>query len=290
MVEPNESLFCGRSEYDIVSMKYYNCFPRVNTLEPFQVPKKCVCFYAYFEKNTMYRENFQHFLIYGMIDTITYYIIVNGKCTVEIPKQDNIHVFYRKNKGFDFGAYSHALQHVHERYDFYFFMNTSIRGPFQTDRPWTEPFIELFHDDENIQLIGLTINIFPYPRFGKYNLQQMFQKQAPFSHVQSMLFCIKPELFQHLQTIDFFNEKKINRMKSIQKVIVQKEIALSQITLQNGWNINCLLPGYRGQNYITLRSDVNTSSNHGDPWYKDCYYGRNITIDDLNFIKTNRLM
>lgn len=289
MVELHESLFCGRSEYDIISMKYYNSFPRSNTLEPFQLQKKCVCFYAYFEKNNMYRENFQHFLIYGLLNTVTYYIIVNGKCTVDIPKRENIHVLYRKNKGYDFGAYSHAIQHVQEQYDYYFFMNTSVRGPFRTDRPWTIPFLELFNDGENIQLVGLTINIFPLSTFTKkYNLQKMFRKNPPFSHVQSMFFCMKPELFQYLQTIHFFDEKKINRMKSIEKVIAEKEIALSQMTLQNGWNINCLLPGYRGQNYRTLAYEINTSSNDGDPWYKDGYYGRSITVDDLNFMKTNR--
>ena len=103
------------------------------------------------------------------------------------------------------------------------------------------------------------------------------------------MFCMTPELLQSLQNEKFFDESEMNQMTDIEQVVAKKEIGLSQHVLQKKWNLNCLLPQYRGRDYVNLENDINYSSNGGDPWYKNAYFGKTISVDEIMFLKTNRL-
>ena len=51
-----------------------------------------VCIFAYYEKNDTYKENLNYFINNGIYDNIDYFIIINGNCTIDIPKKQNINV------------------------------------------------------------------------------------------------------------------------------------------------------------------------------------------------------
>lgn len=254
------------------------------------MPCRYLCIYAYYQKDSSYKQNFKYFLRKGILPNVDYFIIINGKCNVRIPRRHNITVFYRPNQGFDFGAYSYALTKVKRDYEYYFFINTSLRGPVlkHPKKPWIDEFLSLFSEN-NVHLVGISINVYPSKSFGKYDLEHLYSHAPPYTHIQSMMFCMTPKLLQSLQSENFFNESEINQMTDIEQIVAKKEIGLSQHVLKNNWNINCLLPQYRGRDYVNLQNDINFASKGGDPWYKNAYFGKTISVDESIFLKTNRL-
>jgi hypothetical protein len=257
------------------------------------IEKPCcniVVLYAYYEKNKEYKFNFKYFLENAILDNIDYYIIINGICTVQIPNKPNINILFRQNVGFDFGAYSYGIEKIQVKYDYYFFINTSVLGPFNKNKnkPWTSYFIELFN--ENVKIVGTSINIYKKNKVGKYNLESIYKHKGPYSHVQTMFFAIDYDYLKYLKNIDFFNEKQINKMNDFNSVIAYKEIYLSQIALYNGWNINCILPQYKNLDYKIIKKDINEYSKNGDPYYKNSFFGNTIHKEDVLFFKINRFV
>jgi hypothetical protein len=245
--------------------------------------------YAYYEKNDLYKDNFTYFLNNGILDNVDYYIIINGECTINIPERSNITLFKRENKGYDFGAYSYAIKNIKREYNYYFFINTSVCGPYLKDsnKPWTSYFLELFNDD--VKVVGTSINILTSNTFSsKYDLTNFYNKNPPYSHVQSMFFCIDNEYYQHLKNINFFDEDTMNNENNIKYIIVTKEIGLSQIALKEGWNINSILSKYKNLDYRVINEDINNTSRNGDPYYPKSYFGEDIDKYEVIFYKNNR--
>ena len=265
----------------------------INKKENFDNSNNSICtLYAYYEKNDLYKDNFTYFLNNGILDNVDYYIIINGECSVNIPERSNITLFKRENKGYDFGAYSYAIKNIKREYNYYFFINTSVIGPYLKDsnKPWTSYFLELFNDD--VKVVGTSINIFTSNTFGfksEYDLTKIYNKKSPYSHVQSMFFCIDNEYFQHLKNINFFDEDVMNNVEDIQYIVANKEIGLSQIALEHGWNINSILSKYKNLDYRIINEDINNTSYYGDPYYPKSYFGEDINKYEAIFYKNYRL-
>lgn len=247
---------------------------------------KTLCIYNYFEKNKSYKDNCLFFLNYGLNEYSDFIIIVNGISTITFPLRENLKVMYRENKGYDFMAYSYVLNRINiSYYDYYFFINTSVKGPYTNIKNWQQIFIDLFVDD--VKLVGTTINIFcgkpgcgwPY----EYKLNNLGLNR-PYTHVQSMMFAMDRECLLYLKD-RIFTEIEI---KSFSDTILYKEIMMSQFILYNNWNIDCVAPLYQGYDYRLLKYDINFSSNCGDPCYKNGYFGKTLQPEDVVFIKTNR--
>jgi len=256
-------------------------------LENMENNNTIVCFYSYYEKNELYKNNFVYFLNNGILDNIDYYIIINGPSTVNIPNKDNIKVFQRENKGLDFGAYSHGIKRLTKSYDYYFFINTSVCGPY-IDGDWTKPFITLFNKD--VKVVGTSINMLTnHESIDDYKI--LYGKPPPYSHVQTMFFCIDKEYFDYLMEQDFFNEEEMNKA-DMKYTVMNKEVGLSQIAIKNGWNINCILSKYKDLDYRKLDKDINTTSMNygGDPYYEGAYFGGNIEKEEVIFFKNVRFV
>jgi len=241
-------------------------------------PTMCMI-YNYYEKDELYKENFEYFLKHGILDEIDYYIVVNGKTDIDITEKSNIHVYFRENIGFDFGAYSYTIPLIQKPYDYYFFANTSVRGPYlknDADPKWYNRFIELFQDD--VHIVGTSINICTY--------EPLCGNLSP--HVQTMFFVLDKQYFNELVNDNFFNEEQINKME-MHSVIREKEVGLSKKALEKGYNINCLLSKYKGLDYRNIDKDINHTSRIGDPYYVDGYFGETIDPYEVIFFKTNRL-
>jgi hypothetical protein len=270
----------------------YYVYYKYSLNEPFTTENKICCIYAYHEKNDLYKNNFVHFLNNGgILNDIDYYIVVNGNCTVTIPNKPNIKVFFRENKGFDFGAFSYALNnHINIIYDYYFFINTSVIGPClqnNAETNWTKYFIDLFYN-ENIKVVGTTINMHSIPDNDlKKSYILNYGDKNVYSHVQSMFFCIKHDYLLFLKEKDFFNCDEINNLQ-MKDIIYLKEVGLSQIALNNGWNINCILSKYKNLDYLNLNTDINSTSTDGDPYYPNKYFGNTINPYEVIFFKNNR--
>ena len=248
-----------------------------------QKNKKICCLYAYYEKNEEYMNNFKFFLENGILDNVDYYIIINGTCTVDIKniiknKNAKVSIHTRENAGYDFGAYKYLIDNYDLDYDYYFFINTSVIGPYTRGSKWTDEFIALFTD--NVALVGTSISVL-YQAYNirNYNLSDIFQHQAPFTHVQSMMFGVKRDFFKFLKQ-NFF-KTDFDGFTDMADTVIYGEIALSQIALKNGWNINSVLPNYKNKDYINLKNMYSFFLS-GDPYL----YREIVDKNDIIFIKS----
>lgn len=270
-------------------------------------PIKICCLYCYYEKNDLYKNNFEYFLEHP--DTLTmpnnsykkidYYLILNGVCSIDLTKYKqlpNVFIINRNNVGFDFGAYSHVITSniLKDKYDYYFFINNSVIGPYkQSNEHWTDTFINLFSKIESnpsVKIVGTSINIHK-PLNSKMNKQliELYGDKPVYSHVQSMFFCISRDYFEFLMSHNFFDYNLVQN-EDFEQIIIKKEIGLSQYAINNGWNINCLLPIYKNLNYSLIDFDINKSSDFGDPYFPNCYFEKNIKNTEVVFFKNTRFI
>jgi hypothetical protein len=108
--------------------------------------QRVLVLYHYYEKDQSYIDNFAHFLRFGYDLNLNYLIVIAGGCSLDLPTLDNVQYFFSENKNFDYGGYCSAIQTLDlwQRYDFYLFINSSVRGPFlpaYCNQEWTKLFI-----------------------------------------------------------------------------------------------------------------------------------------------------
>jgi hypothetical protein len=210
------------------------------------------------------------------------YFIVNGefnnaKIKAALEENPNIKVVRRQNRGFDFGAYSDVLLNHHRDYDYFFFINDSVRGPFipfWNKTKWYRYFIDLLDDD--IHLVGPTINFYmgrPHVTSAMFLLSK-----------KGVELCIQHQIFSTV------------RWRCFRHVSEHCEVEMSSIMLDSGYNIRCLCEAYKNIDFRTCRGekfkfDRNLNSNidkQGDPLYSSCYFGGNVNIYEIVFVKANR--
>jgi hypothetical protein len=255
------------------------CHPRNNIL----------ILYCYYEKNNIYKNNLDLFLKTGLHDECDYLFIINGDLSIKIPEKNNIKVLFRKNEDYDFGAYNDAFDTFDtSKYDYYFFINTSVRGPFiptYANIKWYQPFINLLTDD--VKLVGTTINILNTDSTESNAFYNITKFTKPYTHVQTQMFVMTQECLKYLISVKLFENNNYNNYVEF---IAIKEILMSQLVLKNNWNISCIIPEYQNIDYRLLKNDVNFSSINGDPNFTNACFGRTIHPYESIFIKINRNM
>lgn len=248
--------------------------------------------YHYFEKDQTYVDNFCHFLRFGYDSELSYLVVVAGKCTIDLPALDNIQYFFSENKNFDYGGYSAAINSlsIWEKYNFYFFINSSVRGPFMPsydNQRWADIFIDQFSAD--IGIVGSAISITP----SDHSIFQMYHEKYGvlernkhvLAHVQTTCYALSREVLGQLINLDFYGE---SRSLSKDEAVRDYEIRLSQIILDMGLNLRCMLPEYNQIDYRSMHEDINPSSREGDSGFERSYYGRSAHPYESIFIKTSR--
>jgi len=259
---------------------------------------KIAVVYAYYEKNEEYRKNLEFFIkmgVYANDENIDYFIIVNGETNYSFPEYSNFKVFFRENAGFDFAGYNRGIEEVKKTgkyYDYYTFINTSCRGPFLPtyckNMKWTEPFLQLFQKDENIKMVGPSINL----------LTWSFRP-----HVQSYFFMIKNDALDYVKSAGLFDKT----YTVILDVIENQEIELSLLLLRRGWNISSIIPEWQNINYAQLLSQLNERGSYssisvngreykcqgraGDILFKGkLCFGRDVHPYEFIFMKTDEII
>lgn len=251
---------------------------------------RSVLVYHYYELDELHRENLQFFLKNGYSLNIDYIFLIAGECSVELPQKSNIKYINIPNLGNDFSGYVYAVNNALNlnSYDYYFFMNSSVCGPFLPsfyDKNWTKFFIKLF--DNEVHLVGTTINILdPLTGFSMF-FEKYYGLNPPFPHIQTMFFALDKIGINFLKNLNFFN-RETNISKG--EIIVHYEILMSQLFLRHGYNINCILHEYQNIDYRKITKDINRSSHFGDVCYADAFFGRTLEAHEVIFIKTNRNM
>jgi len=144
-----------------------------------------------------------------------------------------VQVMNRENIGYDFGAWSDAvLTHdLVNKYDHFIFLNSSVSGPYvYTKEKWTDLFLKGL--DHNVKLYGCTINSMKDPLHR--------------SHVQSYFFCMDKKTLTFLIQKGIFSKTYV---KTFRDAILYKEVLMSRLIIDHGWNIGSRLPYYYGVDF-----------------------------------------
>ena len=138
---------------------------------------------------------------------------------------------------------------------------------------------------DNVGLVGSCINILPRKSEIYTLYESRHGESESLSHVQTMVYAMSRNVLKYLYDEGFYAiDEKIGK----EEVIRDYEVRLSRLVIRNGWNIKCLLPEYNDIDYRTAHSDINPTSNYGDPNWKFGYFGRTVHPFEAMFIKINR--
>ena len=149
-------------------------------------------FYCY-ERDSRYRENLIFFLSVAYRSDLDFFLIISGACSVIIPEWSNLRLFYVENKNHDYGGYSSVVRQLKEQlygYEYYIFVNSSVRGPFLrfAGMNWVYCFLRFISSD--IGLVGSGINILPEKSKYSEMMRSNYDYFAPYSHVQTTVYVL----------------------------------------------------------------------------------------------------
>jgi len=217
-----------------------------------------------------YNNRVQHFIDNAIFEDpdIDFLLVIND-LNLKIDLPSYVKVFNRSNIGFDFGGWSDGVltNDLYKNYTHFIFANSSIIGPYlPTDYKgkWTDVLINGLSD--SIKLFGPTINTCRSPDK---------------VHVQSYVFSMKLETLEYLISKDIFSIRVYP--KNMYEAVWHKEVPMSLVLLQNGWNIGCMMKEYKDVNFTVYNPDLS--------YLDDTMCPREIgweRFDEFVFIKGNR--
>lgn len=212
------------------------------------------------------------------------FIVINNGSENEPILPDHVIYFKCDNIGYDFGGWSKGLlyNNLYEEYTSFIFVNSSVSGPYLPsyyEGRWTDIYLKGLTD--SVKLFGSTINT------GSLKMESDVEGS---SHIQSYIFAMNYEALSFLISKGIFSLTIFS--KDFQDAIVNKEIKMSRLIIENGWNIGCLMTYYKGVDFRFLASkpsdykpfiigDPMVSKNFSDKLFNNFY--------ELVFIKGNRL-
>jgi lipopolysaccharide biosynthesis protein len=221
----------------------------------------------YFIENAIFKGPYVKFLIIWNCDG-------GAPPDVIIPKY--VDVLFRKNIGYDFGGWSHGLFHNnnYKKYDSYLFVNSSVYGPFLKEgeprNKWVWKYINGLTND--IKLFGSTIN-----SMGASHL----------AHVQSYIFCVNKETLWFLINQHIFS--LTNMSNTFLDAIYNKEVRMSTLIINNGWNIGCQHKLYKNVDFRNVKPRQKLRFKD-DIMYPEYINTQPASIfEELVFVKGNRL-
>ena len=248
--------------------------------------------YHYYEKDQSYIDNFSHFLRFAYQPDVEYVVVVAGSYSVELPRAENITYFFATNQNFDFGGYAQAIEALqfHTSYEYFIFVNSSVRGPFlpaYCKKTWIENLLD--HFDQDVGIVGTVISLTP----SHHAIAKLYHEKYGYldrnrnilSHVQSTCYALPRSILCHLIATGFYEAA---HSLSKDETVRDYEIRLSQILLEQGYNLKCLLPEYNTFDYRFLDREINPFSREGDSGFEGSYFGRTVHPYEAMFIKTSR--
>lgn len=229
---------------------------------------KTLCIYALHEYNL----NVEFFIQNGIIedpDIDFYFVVNNPTLKLEVPKCT---VINRENINMDFGGWSHVLftrkthHFLYEKYDYFIFINSSVRGPFYPSWYKDKNWVKLFTDKitPEVKLFGTMICFFDYK-----------------PHVQSMMMVTDKVGLQIGINHSIFSANEPKYDKGY--ICSHKEIGYSTAILQSGYNIGCMLKAYDGVDFRKASNKIHMLGFFG-PY---SYFGINPHPYELIFSKVS---
>ena len=190
-----------------------------------------VCVVYHYHETEDYKKNLIHFLLFGYLRHVDYYIIINDECTIDLPILPNVKYIYHNSKQYDYGGYSLALKkfipeclkkNIFDVYEYFIFINSTVRGPF-TPYYCVSDWVSILTNtlNSNVGISGSTINIlhekqttskelrrykqlFPDSEYNKIKLDLVLYDENTLRdcipHVQSMCFVLQSDKLKYLMS------------------------------------------------------------------------------------------
>jgi len=213
---------------------------------------------------------------------IDFLVINNGSLNHPI-LPDHVIYFKVDNTGFDFGGWSKGLlyNNLYKDYTSFIFVNSSVSGPYLPSYyqgRWTDIYLNGLTD--TVKLFGSTINT---------DSLKVEHDVEGSSHVQSYIFAINYETLVFLISNGIFSLR--NFSNTFEDAITNKEIKMSRLIIENGWNIGCLMNYYKGVDFRFLTSSPSDYKPFlGEPMICKNFSNKLFNnFYELVFIKGNRL-
>ena len=245
---------------------------------------KLLVLYVFHQYNDRVRHFLRNSIFYDK--NVDFIIICNDK-SLNIDDEIfhyNVSVLYRDNIGFDFGGWSDGLltDDLYKNYTHFIFINSSVYGPYlhpDYKGRWTDKYLENLKGD--IKLFGCTINANMWCSRKNQDLR------LSVAHVQSYVFTMDMNTLCYLIEHGIFSNTTYST--ELGGSVWQKEIKMSRLILEKGWNFGSMLKMYDG---VDFRFRDKTVFDYDQEFYKDVMYKQheNILWDrtDVVFVKGNR--
>jgi lipopolysaccharide biosynthesis protein len=225
---------------------------------------KTLVLYVFHQYNDRVKKFIDHAIFQA--EDVDFIVISNGS-SFEVPSY--VMKLQRDNIGFDFGGWSDALLHndLYKSYDTFIFVNSSVSGPFLDSGRWTDVYLAGLTD--SVKLFGSTINTCCN-----------YANPKTHSHVQSYIFAMNRETLEFLMNKGIFSKEYA---QTFNDAVWKKEVPMSRMIIEKGWNIGSRLKIYDGVDFVTC----NFKHIYDDVMYPPY---RNVlwTDKELVFIKGNR--
>jgi lipopolysaccharide biosynthesis protein len=220
-------------------------------------------------------------------DNVDFLVICNNK-KIHLPEIDYVKVIKRDNIGYDFGGWSEGIltDDLYKKYDSFIFVNSSVIGPYLPSYykgKWTDVYLQGLTD--TVKLFGSTINV-PQPHILNMLYKKEFTEEdrLKYIHLQSYIFSMNRE------TLEFLIEKELfsttNYVTEFYDAVTEKEIKMSRLIIENGWNIGSLQDGYKNVDF-TFRKQQTVELLNDDVMFPE-HLNKSWTLYELVFIKGNR--
>ena len=179
------------------------------------------------------------------LDKDTDFLLINNGSYADPVVPDYVIYFKGENIGYDFGGWSRGLLYndLYKDYDSFIFVSSQAAGPYLPSYfkgKWTDIYLNGLSD--TVKLMGSTIST---------NNLSLVNDPEGSSYVQPYIFAVNSTTLLFLISKEIFSLTKMSR--SIQDV-VKREIRLSRLIIDNGWNIGCLMTYYKGVDFRFLTS------------------------------------
>ena len=216
------------------------------------------------------------------------FLLINNGPAIELTLPDYVIYFKGENIGHDFGGWSRGLlfNDLYKEYDSFIFVGSQAAGPYLPSYfkgKWTDIYLNGLTD--SVKLFGSTIST---------NTISLVNNPETSSYVQSYIFTVNSETLLFLISKGIFSLSSLSR--TLQDVL-KREIQMSRLIIENGWNIGCLMTYYKDVDFRFLASnpsdykpflgDPLVSKNFSDKLFNNFYELVFINAKRFNFNLNN---
>ena len=244
-----------------------------------------LCLYC--DTHARSQTNFENFAANGLVDNVDFFVAGSeDKLSETNYGRSKFKELYFNDGEHDHQKFSRFYHDQIKKSDYQNVVVVSSRmcGPHPSPddfHNWVQRFTTQLTTD--IHLVGSTIVVMPEDH-PLTKLQNDIKNKKCFApYVPASAFAISREGLDFLNKKSFF-EQDIPDCELSLKLFF--EMRMSDLLLENSWNISSLLSKYSNVDFRTIKRDPNPTSWIGDPSIENCYFNSNIGTEESIFIET----